>query len=38
MDEQGPLDFLSRHPLSLTSRENTERIKKCIIDAESTIV
>ena len=33
-DEQDPLDFLSRHPLPIAVSDNTERIIKCIIDAE----
>ena len=37
-DEQDPLDFLSRHPLPITGSDNTERIIKCIIEAEHAIV
>ena len=37
-DEQDPLDFLSRHSLPITGSGNTERIIKCIIEAEHAII
>ena len=37
-DEADPLDYLSRHPLSVTGTDNTERVIKSILVAEHAIV
>ena len=37
-DEQGPLEYLSWHPLPETGNDNTEKIIKWTVDAEHMVV
>ena len=37
-DQQGPLYILSRHPLPIAGSDNTEKIIKCVIEAEHAFV
>ena len=37
-DEKDPLDFISRHPLSETGNDKTERVIKTVIENEHAVV
>ena len=37
-DKQDPLDYLSRHPLSVSGTDGTEKVVKSVINAEHAVV